>query len=183
MKVTCCVLVGLISLAGAAMGRPGGEFSVAYLSLAQDGSVGQVPCENDGELICATSVLEGDWTGTAKVRFTEFLLNPMTGVGTYSGEIDICVEGIKNGGETNYLRKSGCTTGEVVNGNLAVAGLTEDFQPIFAVSSQVKTSGGTGYFKKLECETTNTGSIDPSRAPYGEMLDFAITCSFNPELA
>ena len=172
----------MISLAGSAMGRPGGDFSVTYLSLAQDGSVGQVPCENEGEVICATSVLEGDWMGTAKVRFTEFLLNPMTGMGTYSGEIDLCVTGVKNGGGENYLRKTGCTTGQVVNGVLGATGLTDDFQPIFSVSSQAITSGGTGYFKKLACESTNTGSIDPSRAPYGEVLAFDISCTFDPNL-
>uniref|UniRef100_A0A7S3PDV6 Uncharacterized protein n=1 Tax=Amphora coffeiformis TaxID=265554 RepID=A0A7S3PDV6_9STRA len=175
-------IIGCLCLAGGARGKRGGEFNVQYLSLAEDGSVGQVACENTGEVICSTAILAGDFEGTAKVRFTQFDLNPFTGLGAYSGEIDLCVDGVLNGGKQNLLRKAGCTTGTLSNGSLAFAGLTSDGQPVFAVRSEVSTSGGDGYFKKLECDIVNTGSIDPSRAPYGEVLDMAITCTFNPKI-
>eukprot|EP00977_Amphora_coffeiformis_P011983 scaffold2934_cov176-Amphora_coffeaeformis.AAC.11 len=72
-------IIGCLCLAGGARGKRGGEFNVQYLSLAEDGSVGQVACENTGEVICSTAILAGDFEGTAKVRFTQFDLNPFTG--------------------------------------------------------------------------------------------------------
>ena len=148
-------------------GKREATFDVQYLS----GPDRIVPCENEGELVCATGVLEGDWEGSAKVRFDNFVIDSTTGAGSYSGEIDICVTAVQN------RPRKGCVTGTVTNGTLQIIGFTDSSEPIFSVSSEFSATCGTGYFKKRTCTSTNTGTIDPSRTPFGEVLDFAITCS------